>query len=224
MGNPPEICGINTGSHMYVDIGPDTAAVKFTYGDIVAKKNWNILLTQIECDAPWRAPGDCLQWFTGTSGTITSFAYQTQLLIKDHTYNSCIRTEVGMCGIKYCQSAATSTISNTFNMFGGTSTGAAKGFKCNAATYGMVIIPNLTLDGVNKLQGNMADAAIATAAEAAASYDVQCGETFGLDGLKSSSCLASRIMPFRVGVSTNGMTTVASATGFSLDYEQTPCI
>ena len=103
----------------------------------------------------------------------------------------------------------------------------------------MVIIPNLTLDGVNKLQGNMANAAIATAAGAAASYDVQCGETFGLDGLLSSSCLASkslihktldshtfflgRNMPFRVGVSTNGLTT-AGATGFSLDYEQTPCI
>ena len=43
-----------------------------------------------------RAPGDCLQWFTGTSGTITSFAFQTQILIKDHTYNSCIRTEVSL--------------------------------------------------------------------------------------------------------------------------------
>ena len=58
----------------------------------------------------------------------------------------------------------------------------------------MVIIPNLTLDGVNKLQGNMADAAIATAAGAAASYDVQCGEKFGLDGLLSSSCLASKCL------------------------------
>ena len=104
----------------------------------------------------------------------------------------------------------------------------------------MVIIPNLTLDGVHKLQGNMADAAAATVAGAAASYDVQCGEVFGLDGLLSSSCLASkcpyskhwivtpfcpgRNMPFRVGVSTNGMTTVGATTGFSLDYEQTPCI
>merc|ERR1712083_150426 len=159
-------------------------------------------------------------------GTITSFAYQTQILIKDHAYNSCIRTEVGMCGIKYCQSAATSTITNTFDM-AGISTGAAKASGCTVAPYGMVIIPNLTLDGVNKLQGNLADAAIATSTTAAnaASYDVQCGEKFGLDGLLSSSCLASRNMPFRVGVSTNGMTTAgAGATGFSLDYEQTPCI
>merc|ERR1712083_547086 len=159
-------------------------------------------------------------------GTITSFAYQTQILIKDHAYNSCIRTEVGMCGIKYCQSAATSTIANTFDMAGISTSGAAKASGCTVAPYGMVIIPNLTLDGVNKLQGNLANAAIAIstiAANNAASYDVQCGEKFGLDGLLSSSCLASRNMPFRVGVSTNGMTT-AGATGFSLDYEQTPCI
>ena len=62
----------------------------------------------------------------------------------------------------------------------------------------MVIIPNLTLDGVHKLQGNMADAAAATVAGAAASYDVQCGEVFGLDGLLSSSCLASKFPILKV--------------------------
>ena len=35
--------------------------------------------------------------------------------------------QVGMCGIKYCQSALTGTLTSTFNMAGTTTSGAAKG-------------------------------------------------------------------------------------------------
>ena len=38
-------------------------------------QNWNILVSQISCTAEWKPNEGCLQWFTGTSGTVYSYNY-----------------------------------------------------------------------------------------------------------------------------------------------------
>merc|ERR1719228_1795699 len=93
--NPPTICGTNTGYHMYVEFGAvstDTATITLTYGD-TSSKTWNILLRQIACTAAWKAPTDCVQYFTGTSGTIQSYNFAGGQLLNSMYYNNCIRTE-----------------------------------------------------------------------------------------------------------------------------------
>ena len=51
----------------------------FTWSSTTFTQYWNILVSQIECDSRWRPPDGCLQWYTGTEGTIYSYNYQGDL-------------------------------------------------------------------------------------------------------------------------------------------------
>ena len=51
----------------------NTLAFTWTTG---STQEWNIKVAQIECDAQWKPDDGCLQWFTGTTGTIYSYNYQ----------------------------------------------------------------------------------------------------------------------------------------------------
>ncbi|KAG1699829.1 hypothetical protein GQR58_005414 [Nymphon striatum] len=70
-------------------------------------RSWNIKITQIRCDDPSRAPDNCLQYFTGASGSIKSINYATpgtgadSGYLNDLQYNICIRKEMGFCDISY---------------------------------------------------------------------------------------------------------------------------
>ena len=66
---------------VYVDIGMDTGAtakLEFTFSTTVTtvSRSWEIKVTQIECSSLAR-PYDagCLQYFTGTTGRLTSFNF-----------------------------------------------------------------------------------------------------------------------------------------------------
>ena len=66
--NPPSICGTNTGYHMYAEFGTsdtDTVSVTITYASTTSAKKFNVLTRQISCTATWKAPEDCVQYFTG---------------------------------------------------------------------------------------------------------------------------------------------------------------
>merc|ERR1712106_1077232 len=59
------------GYHMYTEFGTtstDTIKVTLTYGSTTTAKTWNLLVRQISCDATWKAPTDCAQYFTGSTG------------------------------------------------------------------------------------------------------------------------------------------------------------
>ena len=49
-----------------------------------------------------RAPGGCLQYFTGTSGNFESFNYgSTGALIDNLLYSICLRKEAGKCSANF---------------------------------------------------------------------------------------------------------------------------
>ena len=76
--NSPPICGLNTGQHIYLDAGEFTsneAKISFSLTGATERK-WNILVSMIECSSPRCPPRGCLQYFTGTTGTIESFNYR----------------------------------------------------------------------------------------------------------------------------------------------------
>jgi len=58
-------------------------------------------VTAIEMDYLWtysfRAPADCLQYFTGLNGAFKSFNYQTTTpqVLQSQNYNICLRQEEG---------------------------------------------------------------------------------------------------------------------------------
>ncbi|KAF2355845.1 CUB domain [Trinorchestia longiramus] len=103
----PKICGDNDGQHMFVDVTPGTDVVlEVTSGSDDDK--WNIKATQLSCSSDDLSPTDCLQYFTDTSGTITSFNYDDSseletFQLSDQSYNICIKEQEGFCSITFAQ-------------------------------------------------------------------------------------------------------------------------
>ena len=100
------ITGINTGAHMYVDMGlatnnPITLTV-VTSGESFSR-SFSIQVTQIECNSLNRAEAGCLQYFTGISGEVFSYNYNdgSGLMLSNTDYSICFRSERNFCGIQY---------------------------------------------------------------------------------------------------------------------------
>ena len=55
---------------------------------------------------PFRARNDCMQWFTGLTGSVSSLNYPN-VLLDDVAYTICIRREAGMCAINWSEAATT---------------------------------------------------------------------------------------------------------------------
>merc|ERR1712106_147116 len=210
---PPTVCGTMTGCHMYTEFGTtttDTVKLTLTYGSTTTAKTWNLLLRQISCDATWKAPTDCVQYFTGSTGTIQSYNFAGGQLLQGMYYTNCIRTESGYCGIQYKES--TGQTPDTFGMFPDSTNAESSTGGCPVS---FVYIPNLSSDGISAL-------GIPSSTESFIS--ASCGGVFGLDGTAVSLALTSRAKPFIVGVFSDTTTTLTSpTTGFSLDYTQVPC-
>jgi len=216
--DPPTICGTNTGYHMYAEFGAtatDSTKITLTYGaaGISTEKSFNILARQISCTATWRAPTDCVQYFTGASGNVQNYNFG-QLLLGQY-YTNCIRTEKGRCGILWKTSSTTSP--DPFLILApATTQGHAGTDPNNLCPSGFVHIPGLSMDGIN---------AIPVPLGLQAFQSFMCGNIWGVEGQTTAASLVSRVQPFTVGVFSHATTAqpAATSTGFSLDYTQLPC-
>ncbi|KAF2345165.1 CUB domain, partial [Trinorchestia longiramus] len=77
----PKVCGDLTGQHMYVNVKPGGGPIVITMDTSSVRtfaRKWNIKITQINCNAPDRAPAGCLQFFNETSGSVKSFNFRRQ--------------------------------------------------------------------------------------------------------------------------------------------------
>merc|ERR1712062_36432 len=149
--DPPEICGTNTGYHMYVEFGAasgDTIELKTTYGD-TSSKQWNILARQIACTSDWKAPTDCVQYFTAISDTVDSYNFGNQLLQKQN-YDNCVRQAKGYCRIQWQQNSATTPDSFQIDTDADTATAAAT-TGLNTCPLGYVEIPSGSNNGQSGL-------------------------------------------------------------------------
>merc|ERR1712061_351874 len=182
-------------------------------------KTFNILARQISCTASYKAPTDCVQYFTGTAGSVKSYNYAGGQILAGQRYNNCIRTEKGYCAIQWKESSTTSP--DPFSLDSITVAGAngqppAPAFLCDTA---YIAIPNLSPDGVLPIPVPIGSSQ--------AFQSQQCGTNFGIEGLGAiSAVLASRQQPFVLGVYTVAPGTAvspAATTGFNLDYTQMPC-
>merc|ERR1711874_669492 len=95
---------------MYVEFGAtssDDVSLLTNYGD-TSTKSWNILARQIACTSSWKAPTDCVQYFTGVSGNVKSYNFAGGQVLQTQNYDNCIRQEKGHCRIQWDENAATS--------------------------------------------------------------------------------------------------------------------
>ncbi|CAG4942041.1 unnamed protein product [Colias eurytheme] len=221
----PVLCGDNTGQTIFVDFNGD-AAITITIAATLSttfSRRWNIRLTQLGCDCPGLAPNGCLQYYTGTTGTISSFNYGSAAnsvlsaslvtgtrQLANLNYGICIRMEAGYCGIQYSQAAGdqfsftvTGDVEGADGTVLGTTVGSINGAAC---TTDFVIIPN----------------PIVVATNVAVGADRFCGLGF--------TTVSTSLKPFVVYVVTNANEGATATTppdvanrGFSLAYSQIAC-
>jgi len=230
--NPPAICGTNTDYHMYVEFGASaTDSITLQHTLDATQKSWNILARQISCTASWKAPTDCVQYFTGVSGNVKSYNFAGSQILQSQNYNNCMRQEMGYCRIQWQQNAATSPdpfqldtdTTGSANAAGGivpanpTPT-AAIAYPCLIA---YVKIPDGSLDGITAFPSGLMDNAF---------QNQFCGADLGITVTPPvtpsvSSSIISATTPFTLGVwtATAALASGPAASGFSLDYTQLPC-
>lgn len=114
--NPPAVCGVLTGQHMYVEADVDRCnLLQFSLGDaannavttnrgvtVIVNRNWDMTVSQIECTSAVLPPPGCTKYFFANSGMaeLTSYNFQTAAgsthLAMQHE-RMCIRRERGNC-------------------------------------------------------------------------------------------------------------------------------
>lgn len=217
----PQICGLNTGQHVYVDIGnqaTDTATLSFTFSSTIAgtpatSRQWEIKISQIGCSNPNRPPQGCLQYFTTPTGRISTFNFfaTSSAKLNSQNYNICIRQAAGFCCNRYvpCQGVTNAFTINADPVAGN------MGQTDTLCSLDYVLIPGSSLTcsyNSNNLHTRF------------------CGNYLGpiladssMPGVVNTVCDCTT--PFVVGVNTNGALDSAANVnrGVCLDYQQEPC-
>jgi len=239
----PLICGLNSGQHMIIDSnGKECQEVNFHIGaSTTTTRQWDIYVTQYNCGQEDTAgPPGCLQYMTGTSGTVSSFNFNpsntatatdaSTTHLQNQHYEICIRRESGYCYICYIPfnsitGAGTSSFGLGVAVADDAIAKSAIGSRC-IADY--IVIP----------QGTTSTIAALTTVSSTAS-ERYCGRYLNTaDDTAGNVSICSRIYPFRIGVVTDdtelctnvAMTQLCEADtapggilGFSLNYVQSSC-
>jgi len=197
------LCGTLTGQHLYLETARSTASqvLSFTVATSSGSATFRIKVSQVECSSISKAPTDCLQYFTGTSGTVESLNYPT-VMLAEIQYTICTRREEGYCGISWAQTAGTSP--DTFDLDNAEIT---DGLAFDAdASDAYILIPGSLY---NEYGGNVLT-------EETASTDANMDTTAGT--------VEAYGVPNRLTVVSHTATSAtATATGFSLVYRLLPC-
>merc|ERR1719228_1181667 len=200
----PKICGENAGQHLYIESGAytgDSPTLALTLLGTTAR-SWRIKVSMIECSSLVKPPQGCLQYHTGTTGTVSSFNYQDSAAYRHlaaTSYTTCIRQEKGYCRIGWRQSDDNK---DTFKM-----TRAAGNYisrndgGCDAAAQAdYVIIPNGSDGGAY----NSNCSPTPSAPTVVPSIDKYCGGTLTcISGSDNPAEVVSNVRPFTLGVYTN---------------------
>jgi len=202
----PSVCGDISGQHMYFDAGTTGDSLELTFSLVgTTERQWNILVSQIACTDPWRAPADCLQYHTGVTGNIQSFNFPNGQLLSSQAYRICFRQELDYCKISYTASLVTSPDPfelNTGNT--GTTTTAAN---CQITYLG---IPQGGDTGVMDSRAQR-----------------YCGSYFdSSEGATRNGQVSSAVTPFDIFVFSDASPVTAdksSLTGFNLNFQQKLC-
>merc|ERR1712008_620299 len=205
-----ELCGVLSGQHIYVENdGADPAATLNVDTSVTPlARTWKILVRTIECDSPAKAPGGCLQYFTGASGNILSFnSGDAGALLDDLLYNVCIRREAGMCSYTV-REARTGAAPDSFQVgsiaptVAGTPEGRIGLAACNVVLgFAWLTIPNSAILDPKYCGGVLTNTDLETTASPVTGDGAQ----------------------FQILVTTLATQTGVVGTGFDLLYAQTGC-
>jgi len=138
---PPLICGSNSGQHMYVPASDQCNPLTSYFGSATTTTTsaFTIKVLQVKCNSKLRAPENCLQYLTASSGTITAYNWNSGAgpHLANQDYCVCLRSDRTACTL--CMSTSTNpTVGTTHFGIGGTAPtigGAAGGAVANLEGY-----------------------------------------------------------------------------------------
>lgn len=117
---------------------------------------WRVRISQIHCSSIFKADQGCLQHYTGVSGRIKSFNFDSSSgrQLSNQDYSICIRTERNFCSIQYsaCPDPAGTNRSRSFTLSGNSNTGKIYMWLNNQAME----ISHFSLSHTNMFQAVMA--------------------------------------------------------------------
>ncbi|XP_018018540.1 uncharacterized protein LOC108675069 [Hyalella azteca] len=198
---------------MYFDVSPGFTDVKLDIKTTTTNNRWQISVTQIDCtsSSSLQAPSGCLQYYTGSTGTIKSFNYAQPTAtptenrqLSNQDYKVCIAAQSNACSVTYKKS---SKAPNDYS-FSMTEDSIAfdppgPGFVGASCTTDYLTIPGAVItDSWSVLDPPGSEG------------DTFCGLNFP-ESVKSTST-----QPFQLHVKTNSKETTTDwfNAGFSLDY------
>merc|ERR1712013_597453 len=211
--SPPVICGANTAA-------------------------FTIKVTQVPCDSKTKAPNGCLQYFTGETGTVTTFNYNSAqgVLLTNQDYSICMRQERTYCAICYWSAIFTMSLPNADNGINGVDT------NCGHPALQAPMVKGGGFDYV-EIPDGQCDSPVGAALATTETNDRYCGAEFRC--LKAIPALAlvgtagqtvcSNNKPFKISVHSDGLEYAFPATasegllaanrGFEIGYYQkTSCL
>ncbi|XP_073819774.1 uncharacterized protein [Musca autumnalis] len=106
----PVLCGINTGQHIYVNVGhsPDRKVYLSIFAKVpTGSRTFNFKITQLEDNL---APDGCLQYYTDMEGIVKSFNYDIEGTVVDNklatylnnmNYVICLERDKNTCSVNY---------------------------------------------------------------------------------------------------------------------------
>jgi len=240
-GSPVTICGSNMGQHMIVDSdGSTCVTAAFSYGlSSTQSRAYTIKVTQFESTNEMGGPSGCLQFFTGDTGTVSSFNYNgvdTSTHLANQNYDICVRPGGDKCSI--CWGAAIATDGTTRGSFGlsvSTANDEAKsGAGAAACTTDFVSIPNgqavadldlLAVSAIETFCGrhlNPASAESADVSVCSAVVPFKLGVSFDGSEVFTVQAAAMATMSESSGAAADGNSPLGTM-GFSLSFVQRAC-
>jgi len=216
-GNSPVICGANDGQHMIVDSdGSSCVTALFTFGTGTVNRRYTIHVIQYDSTNEMGGPPGCLQFFTGATGMVQTFNWQTattSVHLASQSYDVCVRKMIGMCVI--CWAPETTGDANTSQGSFGVSNGdftanddpkSATGAGCPDGTPAddsndFIIIPSGKEPGANNqevLPGGELNTVNVVAN--AIGEDIFCGRYLNTAAADEDGSVCSRVTPFKLGV------------------------
>ena len=229
--NIPTLCGNLAGQHVIYSAIPNFPARLSVVVDTQmagVNREWQIKILQYECDSPALAPEGCLQYFTGISGNVSSFNWNTMDNVNLATasnhlanldYSICLRRESGYCAVEWGVTPPADTQLGYFSLTGTLPAAApipvadAKNGDADCTTD-YVTIPGGT--------GGTDPTSLPK--------DRYCGQALAY--CPDTACTAlvigpvkSAVTPFTLGVFSDATepTTDTQNRGFNLMYRQQPC-
>lgn len=120
---------------MYVDASPSCNTALFNWGSQAFARQYDIKITQYNCQDEQGGPPGCLQYFTGNTGTFSSFNFQTTknavtssvTHLSNQCYSICFRRNQNKCAL---------CVAPTINPAGASNVADQASFGLSASTPG----------------------------------------------------------------------------------------